>query len=180
MRLITQSLSKMTSKNLQKIILTAICLNVLMQARNKSGRQGVASTALFPKSKKKCPDFKKKGSDWVHPYVKFTTQNVVLIVSKRKNFKIFLCGGFFSRIFDEIFIEVPWLHKTSLHWKFLVSRLLCAPFIQIKKVNIKTHFFWFSQNILLFFLLNKSVTLIIVFTRLNVKIAIIKKSLSKK
>ena len=40
-------------------------------------------------------------------YVTFTIQNVVLRVSKRKNFKIFPCGAFFSDIFDEIFIRVP-------------------------------------------------------------------------
>ena len=48
-----------------------------------------------------------KGPNCAHPYVKFTIQNIVLGASKRKNFKIFSCGGFFSRIFGEMFIEVP-------------------------------------------------------------------------
>ena len=60
MRLITQALSKLTSNNLQKIVLTATCLNVLMQARNKCGRQGEASTALFRKSKKSAVILKRK------------------------------------------------------------------------------------------------------------------------
>ena len=76
------------------------------------GERGGGLHSPFSKIKKKYPDFKKKGSDWVHPYVKFATQNVALRVSKRKNFKIFPCGGFFSRISDEMFIEVPWFHKT--------------------------------------------------------------------
>ena len=38
----------------------------------------------------------------VYPYVKFSIQNVVLRVSKRKNFNFFSFGVFFSGIFDEM------------------------------------------------------------------------------
>ena len=37
----------------------------------------------FLKINKKCPEFRKKGPDCVHPYVKFTIQNIVLRVFKR-------------------------------------------------------------------------------------------------
>ena len=60
----------------------------------------------FLKIKKKWPDFWKKGPDCVHPYVKFTVQNVVLTVSKRKNFKVLPCEAFFSGIFDKMFLGV--------------------------------------------------------------------------
>ena len=58
---------------------------------------------LFFENQKKCPDFRKKGLDCVHPYVKCTIQNVVLRVCKRKN----SLWGLFSRIFDKMFIGVP-------------------------------------------------------------------------
>ena len=67
----------------------------------------------FLKIKKKCSDFRKKGPDCVLPYVKFSIQNVVLRVSKRKRFKIFPCGAFFSGIFYEMFIGEPKFHETS-------------------------------------------------------------------
>ena len=60
----------------------------------------------FFKNKKNCPDFRKKGPDWVHPYVQFIIQNVVLRVFKRKTPKFFPVGLFFSGIFNEMFIEV--------------------------------------------------------------------------
>ena len=57
------------------------------------GAEGEASPAFFFKSKKMCPDFRKKGPNCVHPYAKFTIQHVVLRTSKIKNFKIFPCGA---------------------------------------------------------------------------------------
>ena len=44
--------------------------------------------------RKKCLDFGKKDIDCVNHWVKFSIQNLVLRVSWRKNFKIFLCGAF--------------------------------------------------------------------------------------
>ena len=55
------------------------------------GRRGEVSPALF-ENKKKCPDCGKRGTDCVHHWVKFSTQNVVLRVSRRKNVKMFSCG----------------------------------------------------------------------------------------
>ena len=52
------------------------------------GGGGKASPALF-ENRKKCPDFGKKGPDCVHLWVKFSIQNVVLRVSRRKNLKMF-------------------------------------------------------------------------------------------
>ena len=56
---------------------------------------------------KKCSDFGKK----IHTWVKLSIQNVVLRVSRRKNYKIFSCGTYFC-VFDEIFIEVLQFYKT--------------------------------------------------------------------
>ena len=49
------------------------------------GEGGGRPPQSFFENKKKCPGFRKKGLDWIHPYVKSTIQNVVLRVSKRKN-----------------------------------------------------------------------------------------------
>ena len=49
------------------------------------GRREEASPALYWKSKKKCPNFGKKRPDCVHLWVKFSIQNVVLRVPRRKN-----------------------------------------------------------------------------------------------
>ena len=62
------------------------------------GRKGEVSPALF-ENRKKCPDC-------VHHWVKFSTQNVVLRVSRRKNVKMFSCGDSFVFCFDEMFIKV--------------------------------------------------------------------------
>ena len=42
-------------------------------------------------NRKKCPDFGKKGPDCDHLWVKFSIQNIVLRVSRRKNSKMFPC-----------------------------------------------------------------------------------------
>ena len=47
-------------------------------------------------NRKKYPDFGKEGPDCIHYYVKFSIQNVVLTVSRRKNSENFPCGAFFS------------------------------------------------------------------------------------
>ena len=57
------------------------------------------------------PDFGKKGSSCVHPWVESSIQNVVLRVSRRKSSKTIPCGAFFC-VFDEKFIEMPKFHKT--------------------------------------------------------------------
>ena len=88
------------------------------------GERGGLPSPFF-ENRKKCPDFWKKGPDCVYLWVKFSIQNVVLRVSRRKNSKMFPCGASFSGVFDEIFIEVPKFHKSPppLPWK--ISG--CAP-----------------------------------------------------
>ena len=61
----------------------------------------------FLENRKRCPDFREKDPDCVHPYVKFTIQNVVLKASKIKSFKTFPYGAVFSGIFDDTFIGMP-------------------------------------------------------------------------
>ena len=72
-------------------------------ARNQ-GKEGRPATI---ENRKKCPDFGTEDLDCVHLFVKFSIQNVVLRVSRRKNSEMFLCGACFSSVFDEMFIEVP-------------------------------------------------------------------------
>ena len=64
------------------------------------------STALFENQKWR-PDFGKKDLDCVHLWVKFSIQNILLGVSRRKNSKMFPCEALFSCVFDEMFIKVP-------------------------------------------------------------------------
>ena len=79
----------------------------------RAGGGGGGLPCPFLKIKKKCSDFRRKGSDCVHPYFKF-----ILRVSKRKKFKIFPSGAFFSAgLFDEMFIGVPKSHETFLALK---------------------------------------------------------------
>ena len=47
-------------------------------------------------NRKKCPNFEEKGPDCVNLWIKYSTQNVVLIVSRRKNSKMFPCGAVFT------------------------------------------------------------------------------------
>ena len=60
-------------------------------------------------NRKKCRESVKKGPDCTHLWVKFSIDNVVLIVlrvSRRKNAKIFPCGVLFSYVLHEMFITV--------------------------------------------------------------------------
>ena len=47
----------------------------------------------------------KKDRDWLHLWLKFSIQNVVLILSWKKNPECF-SAGLFSCVFDKMFIEV--------------------------------------------------------------------------
>ena len=57
---------------------------------------GVRPPLPFFKNHKKCPNFGKKGPDSDHLWVKFSVQNAVLRVSRRKTSKISPSGAFFS------------------------------------------------------------------------------------
>ena len=77
----------------------------------------------FFENKKKCRDFRKKGPDCVHPYVKFTIQNVVLRVSKRKNFNIFPCL-FFWNFWQNVYQSALISRNLPCPKKFLVAPLI--------------------------------------------------------
>ena len=67
----------------------------------------------FFENKKKYSYFRKTSPDCVHLWIKFSIQNVVLGVSKRKNSKkMFPSETFFSCVFDEMLIEVPQFQET--------------------------------------------------------------------
>ena len=60
-----------------------------------------------------CPFFfKKSAPDFIHLWVKFSIQGIVLRVSMRKNSQIFPVEPFFLVFVNEIFIKVPWFHET--------------------------------------------------------------------
>ena len=67
----------------------------------QGGGRGEASLALFSKSGKSA-----------HLWVNFSSKNVVLRVSRRKNFPVFCCGDLFPGVFHEMFIKVPYSHET--------------------------------------------------------------------
>ena len=63
------------------------------------GERGEASPAFF-ENWKRCPDFRKKGPDCVHLWVKFSIENIVSRVFRRKISKMFPCRASFSCVFD--------------------------------------------------------------------------------
>ena len=81
--------------------------NLEICRRATRGRGGGGLPCPILKIEKRCPDFVKKCPDYVHTSVKFSIQNVILKVSRRKNSRIFPCGVFFSGVFDKIFPKVP-------------------------------------------------------------------------
>ena len=75
------------------------------------------------------------GLDYVHLWVKFSVQNIVLRETRRKKSEMFLCGVHFSFVSDEMFISpnsTPPIPPTPCPKKFLVARL--------------THSLFFLQN----------------------------------
>ena len=114
---------------------------IIIVRRATRGGRGEASPAVFQKSKKRCPDFRKKGLHCVHPYVKFTIQNVVLRVSKRKTSQFFLTGPFFLEFLTIRLSECPNFTKPPLPWKIFG----CAPdcyYRLILKSSIKITTIW--------------------------------------
>ena len=91
------------------------------QARN-SGESGGRPPLPFFENRRNCPDFGKKSHDCVHLLVKFSIENIVLRVSRRKNSKIFPCGAF-SVLLMKCLSESPNSTKPLLPWK--ISG--CAP-----------------------------------------------------
>ena len=87
---------------------------------------------LFFKNKEKCPDFGGKGPDM--PILKFTIQNVVLRVSRRKNSEIFLCGACF---FFELLTKCLW---NSPHFTkpLLPRKMFCCVPDNMRKIFLET------------------------------------------
>ena len=69
----------------------------------KGEEEGRHSLPFF-ENWKKCLDVGKIGLDCFHLWVEFSIQNVVIRVSRRKKFPL---PGFFSCVFNEIFMEMP-------------------------------------------------------------------------
>ena len=100
--------------------LRSLFLTEHLRRRATRGGEGEGGDLPCPILKiKKCPNFRKKGPDCVHPYVKFTIQYVVLRVSKRKSFKIFF-WNFWRNVYRSALIS----RNLPSPEKFLVARLL--------------------------------------------------------
>ena len=81
-------------------------ISMFLHVQTRNYGEGWPPLPLFI-NRKKCPDFRKKRrSDCVRLWIKFSIQYVVLRVIRRKNSKIFPCRTFFP-VFNKIFIEVP-------------------------------------------------------------------------
>ena len=81
-------------------------ISMFLHVQTRNYGEGWPPLPLFI-NRKKCPDFRKKRhSDCVRLWIKFSIQYVVLRVTTRKNSKIFPCRTF-SPVFNEMFIEVP-------------------------------------------------------------------------
>ena len=94
---------------------------------------GIKVQCPFPKIEKK-PWFWKKYPDRVHLWVKFSIQNVILRVSRRK--KCFP-GGTFFLFLTKYLSTCPSSTKPSLHWTILVVCLhLDILFVKCSIINV--------------------------------------------
>ena len=101
-----------------------ILWQLVIQSRRATGGGGVGRHPLpFFENRKHWSDFGKKGPDCVHLWVKFSIQNVVLKVSRRKKSQIFPCGSFFLLFLTKCLSKCPSFTKPPLPWKFFG----CAP-----------------------------------------------------
>ena len=99
------------------------------------GGRAEASPALFWKLKK-VAWFWKKVLDCVHLWVKFSIQNVVLRVSRRKSSKSFSVGPFLHKFLRKCLSKCPNSMKPSLPWK--ISGCAPASLFQMEAFLIKT------------------------------------------
>ena len=83
-----------------------------LSARNYGG-EGRPPRCPF-ENQKTSPDFGKKGPDLVHLSVKFSIQNIVLRVSRRKNSKMYPCRTLFPCVFDKTFEHVLNTYKSYI------------------------------------------------------------------
>ena len=82
----------------------------LAGAQLGEGDGGRSPLPLF-QNQKKCPDC-------VHPYIKFTIQNIVLRVLKKKNFEILPYGAFLLEFLTKCLLECRNFKKPPLPWKY--------------------------------------------------------------
>ena len=104
----------LTSSNLQNLI-----LDIRHATRGESGGR---PPLPFFENRRNCPDLGKKSHDCVHLWVKFSIENIILRVSRRKNSKKFPCGAFFVLLM-KCLSKCPNSTKPLLPWK--ISG--CAP-----------------------------------------------------
>ena len=79
---------------------------------------GDRSPLPFFQNQKKRPDFRKKGPDCVHRYIKFAIQNIVVRVLKKKNFEILFYGAFLLEFLTKCLLECRNFTKPPLPWKY--------------------------------------------------------------
>ena len=164
-----------TWQNNLHVQIDIVCLNILVkiyphlsfldnfaQTGAELGRSGGELPCPFLKIKKSALILEKKCPDCVHPQVKFAIQNVVLRVSKRKNYKIFPCGDFFLDFLIKCLSKCPNFAKPPLRCpeKFLVVRLtkLCFvtyfdPISPNEEIKSNYHHTWqitYMQKLILF------------------------------
>ena len=105
--------------NFVTFIRTSCFIEHLMWLLQEGGDE--ASPAFFSKLKKVPWFWKKKGPHFVHLWVKFSTQGVILRLFSRKNSQIFLWEVFSLVYFSKTFIKAPWFHEPSpTHKNFLL------------------------------------------------------------
>ena len=98
-------------KNIQEY--SGILMHI--QPHSQASSQGGGGSGFpcpFLKMEKSVLILEENCPDCVHLWVKFSIQNAVFRVSKKKNSKMFPYGAFFSCVFDEMFIEVPQFHES--------------------------------------------------------------------
>ena len=93
---------------------------------------------------KKVQWFSKKSPYSVHFWFKFSIQNVVLGVSRRKNSKIFPCGIYFSCVLMKCLSKCPSSSKPSMLWDIsgCVHVLRHCSFCKTLHLKCLTVFFW--------------------------------------
>ena len=89
--------------------------------RGGGGRRGLP---CFFKNRKKCPDFGQKNPDCVHLWIKFSIQNVVSRVIKRKNSKMFPWEAIFLVFFTKCLLKCPSFIPPS---STALKNFFCAP-----------------------------------------------------
>ena len=82
--------------------------------RRGAGGGGRRFSLSLLKDHKKCSDFGKIDPDSVHLLVKFSIQNVILRVSRRKNSKFSPVEPFFLKLFTNFLSKYPSSQKPSL------------------------------------------------------------------